>query len=84
MRALDQARSRGAQYADVRVVSHREDNISVKDGIVEALNSSESVGMGVRVLVKGAWGFASSRNLANDEIDHITAQAQTLPMHLEW
>lgn len=78
MRALDQARSLGAQYADVRVVNHREDNISVKDGIVEALNSSESEGIGVRMLVNGAWGFASSRNLTSDEIDHITAQAMEI------
>src|SRR4030043_28562 len=75
MRALDLARLRGAQYTDVRVVNHREESLSVKDGIVEQLNSSETEGVGVRVLVNGAWGFASSRNLTNDEIDLITTQA---------
>src|SRR4030043_936735 len=78
MRALDLARIRGAQYADVRVVNHREENLSVKDGIVEQLNSSETEGVGVRVLVNGAWGFASSLNLTNDEIDHIPAQAMDI------
>ena len=53
MRALDLAQSRGAQYADVRVVNHRTESISVKDGIVEELNSSETEGVGVRVLVNG-------------------------------
>src|SRR4030066_1615790 len=75
MRALDLARLRGAQYADVRVVNHREESLSVKDGIVEELASSETEGGGVRVLVNGAWGFASSRNLTNDEADQITEQA---------
>jgi TldD protein len=75
MRALDLVRSRGAQYADVRVVNNRTESISVKDGIVEELSSSETEGVGVRVLVNGAWGFASSRQLNRDEIDHITAQA---------
>jgi len=75
MRALDTARLRGAQYADVRVVNHLEENISVKDAIVEVLSSSETQGVGVRVLVNGAWGFASSRNLTNDEVDHLAAQA---------
>jgi TldD protein len=75
MRALDLARLRGAQYADVRVVNHREESLSVKDGIVEELASSETEGVGVRVLVNGAWGFASSRNLTNDEADQITEQA---------
>jgi len=75
MRALDQALSHGAQYADIRIVNHRTESISVKDGIVEELTSSETEGVGVRVLVNGAWGFASSRNLIKDEIDHITSQA---------
>jgi len=75
MRALDQAQAHGAQYADVRVVNNRTESISVKDGIVEELNSSETDGVGVRVLVNGSWGFASSRNITKDEIDHITRQA---------
>jgi TldD protein len=75
MRALDTANLRGAQYADVRVVNHREESLSVKDGIVENLSASETEGVGIRVLVNGAWGFASSRDLSNAEIDRITAQA---------
>jgi TldD protein len=75
MRALDLAKMRGAQYTDVRVVNHREETIAVKDGIVEELNSTETEGVGVRVLVNGSWGFASSRTLAFEEIDKITAQA---------
>jgi TldD protein len=75
MRALDHAQGHGAQYADVRVVNNHTESISVKDGIVEGLNSSETEGVGVRVLVNGAWGFASSRNLTKDEVDHITSQA---------
>jgi TldD protein len=75
MRALDLAQSRGAQYADVRLVESREESISVKDGIVDELNSSESQGLGVRVLVNGAWGFSSSRELTNAEGELITSQA---------
>jgi len=66
---------RGAQYADARVVNHREESLAIKDGIVEELFSSETQGMGVRVLVDGAWGFASSRDLTNAEVDQITDQA---------
>jgi TldD protein len=75
MRALNKAQMHGAQYADVRVVNRREESIAVKDGIVEELNSSDTEGIGVRVLVNGAWGFASSRNLTNAEVDQITANA---------
>jgi TldD protein len=73
--ALDLAGMRGAEYADVRVVHNRTQGISVKDGTVETLRSSESLGFGVRVLVNGAWGFASSRELAYSEVDKITDQA---------
>jgi TldD protein len=75
MRALDLAILRGAQYADVRVVNHREESLSVKDGIVESLSSSETEGVGIRALVNGAWGFASSRDINDVEVDRITAQA---------
>jgi TldD protein len=74
-RALNLARVRGAQYADIRIVHNRSESMSVRDGVVESLNFSESEGFGVRVLVDGAWGFASSRELNGDEVDRITARA---------
>ena len=60
-RALDTAAALGAGYADVRVVRRLEEAISIKTGRVEGVASGESEGFGVRVLVDGAWGFASSR-----------------------
>jgi TldD protein len=74
-RALDLARVRGANYADIRVVHNRTENITVRDGVVESLNFAETEGFGVRVLVGGAWGFASSRDLSPGEIDRTTGQA---------
>jgi TldD protein len=74
-RALDLAQVRGAQYADVRLVENRSQTIDVKDGGVENLALSEDAGLGVRVLVNGAWGFASSREISPAEIDRLTALA---------
>jgi len=74
-RALNLARLRGAQYADIRVVHNRTQTISVRDGVVEALDDSETEGFGIRVLVNAAWGFASSRDLTPAEVDRTTAQA---------
>src|SRR5690554_1269338 len=74
-RALNLASLRGAEYADIRVVQSRTENIGVKDGAVETLTSRESSGFGVRVLLDGAWGFASSRELAAAEVDQVTEQA---------
>jgi TldD protein len=71
-KALDLAASRGAEYADVRLIplSVTED-ISVKNGVVENLEYSEAAGFGVRVLLNGVWGFASSSTLSEKEIARV-------------
>jgi TldD protein len=74
-RALDTATGRGATYADVRVVRRLDETISIKSGRVEGVASGESEGFGVRVLVDGAWGFASSHRLDAAEIDRVAGQA---------
>ena len=74
-RALDLARLRKVQYADMRVVQNTTEHISVKDGVVETLDFSETIGFGVRVLANGAWGFASSREMTAAEVERVTALA---------
>ncbi|MEJ2263326.1 MAG: TldD/PmbA family protein [Anaerolineales bacterium] len=74
-RALDLATAQGAQYADIRVVDNRTETLMVKDGVVEALNFSQSLGFGVRLLADGAWGFASSLELTPVEVDRVTSAA---------
>ena len=87
MRAMDLAQRRGAQYADVRVVHSVNESMTVKNGLVDALNRDESIGFGVRVLAHGAWGFASSRDLTGAEVDRVTdlafqiARASALVAH---
>jgi TldD protein len=74
-RALDTAVQQGASYADVRVVRRAEESINVKSGRVEGVSFGESEGFGVRVLVDGAWGFASSSRLDGEEADRVAATA---------
>jgi TldD protein len=74
-RALDTATARGASYADVRIVHRRDESITVKTGRVEGVSSGESEGVGVRVIVDGAWGFASSHRLDPMEIDRVASDA---------
>ncbi len=61
--AVDAALGAGAEYADARAVVRRNQLVSTKNGRVEAVNDAESEGIGVRVLVGGAWGFAGDRRL---------------------
>jgi TldD protein len=74
-RALNTAQALGAGYADVRVVRRREESIAVKTGKVEGVALGETEGFGVRVLVGGAWGFASSHRLDLAEADRVAALA---------
>jgi TldD protein len=74
-RALDTATSLGATYADARIVRRLDESIAIKTGRVEGVASGESEGIGIRVLVDGAWGFASSHTLTTDEIDRIAGEA---------
>ena len=71
-RALDLASVQGASYCDVRLVETNQERLVVRSGAVETLSNDESQGIGVRVLVSGCWGFASTNIVAPDEIDRIT------------
>ena len=74
-RALDTATALGASYADVRVIRRIEESINIKSTRVEGVQSGETEGFGVRVLVDGAWGFAASHHLSTAEADRVAAEA---------
>ena len=74
-RAMSLAAVRNAQYADIRAVHNETESLVVKNGVVESITLNDSVGFGVRILVDGAWGFASSQSFAPKEVDRITDQA---------
>jgi len=50
-------------YADLRFVQTEEENIEVENGILSSYNVSTNRGVGIRVLVDSAWGFAATNNL---------------------
>jgi TldD protein len=75
MRALDTAKTRGATYADVRIVRSRVQSISLKNRVVEALTDNDEIGFGVRVIAGGRWGFASSFRMTMAEADRVAAEA---------
>ena len=75
MRALDTAKSRGADYADVRIVRFKSENITVRNKNVEALTADESLGFGVRVIAGGYWGFAASHKMTLEDASVVAAEA---------
>jgi TldD protein len=75
--AVDAATGAGAEYADARVVVKRNQFVATKNGRVERLTDAESEGIGVRVLVKGAWGFACDRRLTAEGAREAALRACT-------
>jgi TldD protein len=73
--ALETARVRGATYADARVMDIRHRDLSTKNGKVGTLSESESLGIGIRVIAQGSWGFASTDRLTQEGIAACAAEA---------
>jgi TldD protein len=73
--ALAQARALGAQHADFRAERIRGQHISLSDGTLQTLFDADDVGLAVRVVVDGTWGFASGVDLTTDDAAHAARQA---------
>jgi TldD protein len=76
--ALQAARDAGATHADVRVERLRGQDISVRDGRLESLGDDVTVGLAVRVVYDGTWGFASTAAVTPDEGVRVARQAAEL------
>jgi len=73
--ALSRAQKLGATYADIRINRYRHESIFTREQQVQNVSRSQNFGCGVRVLVKGAWGFAASHNVTGSSVRRITEQA---------
>ena len=73
--ALNIANLRGATYADARVVDDRNRALTTKNGKVGSASVSESLGIGIRVVVDGAWGFSASDDLGREAVEATAARA---------
>lgn len=60
---VDLLRSQGVEYADCRYVRTEKEGIRVSDGKVDSVARDLDVGVGIRVLHGGSWGFAATANL---------------------
>ncbi len=76
--ALNTVQVQGAAYGDIRIVRTRSERIATKNGKVESIIESENMGFGVRVLLNGCWGFASSDELTKENVEKISARAANI------
>jgi TldD protein len=66
--ALNEARSKGATYTDVRIGRYLNQFIITREDKVENVVNTESFGIGIRVIANGSWGFAATDKLDRDSV----------------
>ncbi|BBZ59860.1 TldD/PmbA family protein [Mycolicibacterium monacense] len=86
--ALSAALAAGATYADLRIHAITSELVQLRDGELETAVIDREIGLAVRVIVDGTWGFASHAELdpavAADTARRAVAVATTLaPLNAE-
>jgi TldD protein len=73
--ALDLAIQRSASYVDARVVDDRSRSLATKNGKIGHASDAESMGIGIRVIADGSWGFAAADDLSRTAVEAAAARA---------
>ena len=72
---IDEGCKRGAEFCDVRVVTRRATGIRIENGVAKELTAPREYGAGIRVLLKGFWGFASTNSVRKRELHDALMEA---------
>src|SRR5580658_1797097 len=78
LQALDAATHSTVTYADTRVMEIQDRQVSTKNGKAGHVSSSVSMGLAIRVLANGCWGFAATDDLTRDGIYAAAALAREI------
>jgi TldD protein len=73
--ALARAQDFHVSHADFRFERIRSQDVKVRDGRLQGASDSEDVGFAVRVVLNGAWGFASGVGLGQTAAIKVTETA---------
>src|SRR4051794_26984555 len=76
--ALSRARDFGVTHAEFRFERNRYQYFSVRDGVLQGAQDAEDLGFAVRVVLDGAWGFASGVALSESEAVRVAETAVTV------
>ena len=73
--ALARARELGVSHADFRFERVRYQDVVVRDGALQGASDREDLGFAVRVIHRGAWGFAAGVVLTPEEAVAVAERA---------
>ena len=75
MDGINAAKMAGASYADVRIGRYRQNFVQTREQQITNVVDTDSMGVGVRALVDGTWGFAATRTLTRDGVADAAKKA---------
>jgi len=78
--ALNRATDFGVSHCDVRIEQIRSQQVKLLDGGLVDASVDTDLGIAVRVVLEGTWGFAAGMALTVDEAVRITEQAIRVAM----
>lgn len=78
--ALNAATSKGASYADARIGRYLNQFITAQEKRISNVVSTESYGIGIRVIANGTWGFAATSDMSTDSIARTAEKAVAVAM----
>jgi TldD protein len=76
--AMAAATASGASYCDVRIGRYLRQFVVTREDKVQNVVNTESTGIGIRVLVNGAWGFAATNDLGTGGVVKAAQQAAAI------
>ncbi|MBK6487470.1 MAG: twin-arginine translocation signal domain-containing protein [Gemmatimonadetes bacterium] len=78
MEALNAAKLAGASYADARIGRYLQNFVVTREQQIINVVDTDSIGIGVRALVDGTWGFAASRDLTKAGVAAAAREAAAI------
>ena len=76
--ALNAAKAAGASWADARIGRYRQNFVGTREKQIVQVGDTDSIGIGIRALVNGAWGFAASQTLTREGVAAAAREAAAI------
>jgi TldD protein len=78
MAAIGAAREAGATFSDARIGRYRQNIVATRERQIVQVGDTDSIGIGIRALANGAWGFAATQNLTRDGVVAAAREAAAI------
>ncbi len=73
--AIDVARDAGAHYSDGRVIRTQFEAVGTRERRITQVQSTDSFGINIRVLVGGSWGFSATQTFTREAVTQMAREA---------